>query len=156
MVALARLLPHPDNFTPLGAFALFAGAYIEDKKYLLLPLAALLIGDMISGFYSLIVMVFVYIGFSFAALIGRGLMRRERTLPTFVASILLGAISFYLISNVGMWWIAHPRTAYGLYNCWIEGLPFLLRTIGGDFIYGIVIFGIVESHRHFLPTKYAT
>ena len=46
--ALSRLLPHPPNFTALGAMALFGGAYLK-RKWLavLIPLAALFVSDLL-------------------------------------------------------------------------------------------------------------
>jgi hypothetical protein len=155
-VAVARLLPHPFNFTPIGAFALFSGAYVTDKRFMLLPLAALFIGDLLTGLYSAIVMIYVYLGFAGAAAIGRFLLSGKRTTPRFVAGVLSGAIVFYLISNVGMWRIAYPLDINGLITCWIDGLPFLLRTIAGDFLYGAVIFGIVELYERQRTPGYAS
>ncbi len=146
-VAVARLLPHPFNVTPIGALALFAGAYISDKRFMLLPLAALLIGDLLTGLYALTVMAAVYAGFACSAMVGRAVLRQKRTPLRFIAGVLLGAISFYLISNIGMWWVAYPISLQGLLACWIDGLPFLLRTIAGDFMYGVLIFGIVEWYQ---------
>lgn len=149
-VAAARCIPHAYNFTPIGAFALFCGAYLTDKRLLILPLIALLIGDAINGFYSIVVMAFVYLGFLSSGLIGRRILGQQRTPARFVIGTLSGAVSFYLLSNVGMWWAAYPLTAEGLLQCWTDGLPFLLRSITGDFLYGIVIFGIVEGYQRYI------
>jgi hypothetical protein len=156
VVAVARLFPHPFNFTPIGAFALFSGAYITDKRFILLPLAALLIGDLLTGFYSVVVMIYVYLGFAGSAAIGRLLLSGKRTPIRFVAGVLSGAIVFYLVSNIGMWWIAYPLDLNGLVTCWIDGLPFLLRTITGDFFYAAVIFGIVELYERQRTPGYAS
>jgi hypothetical protein len=155
-VAVARLFPHPFNFTPIGAFALFSGAYITDKRFILLPLAALLIGDLLTGFYSVVVMTYVYLGFAGAAAMGRLLLSGKRTPIRFVAGVLSGAIVFYLVSNIGMWRIAYPLDLNGLVTCWIDGLPFLLRTITGDFFYAVVIFGIVELYERQRTPGYAS
>lgn len=149
-VAVARLIPHPYNFTPIGAFALFSGAYITDKRFMLLPLVALLISDLFIGLYTLTVMATVYLGFATAALAGRLILARRRTPARFVGGVLAGAVLFYLISNLGVWWVFWPRTVTGLIECWNFGLPFLLRSVAGDFLYGAVIFGLVEWHRHYL------
>ena len=50
--AALRLLPHPSNFTPIGALALFAGAHFDDKRWaFVLPLAAMLLSDAVIGFH---------------------------------------------------------------------------------------------------------
>ena len=41
--ALCRIIPHPYNFTPIGAMALFGGCYISNKRLaFLIPLGAML------------------------------------------------------------------------------------------------------------------
>ncbi|MCV6605330.1 MAG: hypothetical protein OIF34_08485, partial [Porticoccaceae bacterium] len=53
LAALSRLLPHPPNFSPLIAMALFGGAVIADRKLaLIMPLLALLLSDLILGLHS--------------------------------------------------------------------------------------------------------
>ena len=45
--AVVRILPHPWNFTPVGAMALFSGAKLgRTLKAFVLPLSALLLGDL--------------------------------------------------------------------------------------------------------------
>ena len=49
--ALARLVPHPPNVTPIAAMALFGGACFVDRKMAyLLPLAAMLLSDLVLGY----------------------------------------------------------------------------------------------------------
>lgn len=48
--ALTRLLPHPPNFSPVEAIALFGGAYFAARQWaLLVPLLAMLISDLALG-----------------------------------------------------------------------------------------------------------
>ena len=56
----SRLLPHPANFTPIGAIALFTGFYFKNKNYALLPFVIMALSDLvISGYYG-VVMFYVY------------------------------------------------------------------------------------------------
>ena len=49
-VALTRLIPHPPNFSPVEAMALFGGAYFARKSLaILVPLVALFISDLALG-----------------------------------------------------------------------------------------------------------
>ena len=53
LAAALRLVPHPPNFTPIGAMALFSGAYLGRRGLAFVaPLAALLLSDAVLGFYS--------------------------------------------------------------------------------------------------------
>ena len=46
-VALTRLIPHPPNFSPVEAMALFGGAYFAKRSWaIVLPLIALFISDL--------------------------------------------------------------------------------------------------------------
>lgn len=48
--ALARLLPHPPNVTPITAMALFGGAYLANRKLAFaLPLMAMFLSDLVLG-----------------------------------------------------------------------------------------------------------
>ena len=50
----SRLLPHPPNFAPITALALFGGALLPGRAGLWLPLAAMAISDLFIGFHDLI------------------------------------------------------------------------------------------------------
>ncbi len=49
--AALRLVPHPPNFTPIGAMALFSGAMLGRRGIIALaaPLGALLLSDLALG-----------------------------------------------------------------------------------------------------------
>ena len=104
----------------------------------------MLLGDLILGLYAAPVMAAVYFGFLTTVLVGRFTLAKKRTPLRYCVAVIAGAVSFYLISNIGMWYVAFPRTLDGLIACYIQGLPFLLRTLGGDFIYSILMFGGYE------------
>src|SRR5229473_4895579 len=74
LAAALRVAPHPWNFTPVGAMALFSGAVLKDRRLaFLFPLVALFAGDLFVGLYKLSVMLVVYASFliSVAIEIGR-------------------------------------------------------------------------------------
>jgi len=50
LAALSRLLPHPPNFSPVEAMALFGGAYFASRAWaIVVPLVALLLSDIALG-----------------------------------------------------------------------------------------------------------
>ena len=50
---LSRLIPHPWNFSPIEAVALFAGARFADRRLaLLVPIAAMALSDVVLGFHG--------------------------------------------------------------------------------------------------------
>ncbi|HRO68181.1 MAG TPA: hypothetical protein PL182_11500, partial [Pseudobdellovibrionaceae bacterium] len=66
LAVFSRLLPHPWNWTAVGAAALFAGAKFERLSLaLIVPLTALLLSDLVLGFHP--TMPFVYGAFALIA-----------------------------------------------------------------------------------------
>ena len=148
--ALARILPHPWNITPVGALAIFSGAYLDRRVALALPISVLLVSDLFIGMYSAVVMVFVYIGIMLSAIIGRMSLKHKRTLPRIGIAVTGSAFCFYLVSNFGMWLAVYPTNLNGLIQCYINGLPYLVRSLAGDSIYTLLLFGIYEAGRQML------
>ena len=151
LVAAARLLPHPENITAIGALGLFAGAYLPQRSAWLLPLGALLIGDAAMGFYSLVVMLFVYIGFAASAVVGRGLLFQRRTPARLGAAVLTSAALFFLLSNFGMWLATYPHSGDGLVSCYLNGIPYFGRSLLGDLFYSLLLFGSYETLFRYFP-----
>ena len=152
-VALMRILPHPYNITPVGALGLFSGAYMHHRYAWLVPVAALLIGDMVTGFYGWHGMFFVYLGFAVSAIIGRLFLAEQRSVNRLGLGILTAAIAFYLLSNFGSWLMYYPKTLAGLVQCYVNGLPYLLRSLIGDTLYCILLFGTFESVRRLFELR---
>ena len=144
MIALAaalRIAPHPWNFTPVGAMALFSGAIIRDRRLaFFFPILALFVGDIFIGFHKL--MPVVYASFLVSVAIGFWL-RDRRTVGRITAATLLGAIQFFLVTNFAVWafGLSYPRNSAGLLACYIAGIPFFWNTLAGDAVYAALFFG---------------
>jgi len=153
IAAALRITPHPWNFTPVGAMALFSGALIKDRRLAFsFPLLALLAGDLFVGFYKLSVMFIVYLSFLFSVSIGR-LLKNRRTVLRIGGATLLGSTQFFLITNFAVWWLlnSHPKTAAGLAACYLAGLPLFWNTLAGDAFYATLLFGAFALAERFLP-----
>jgi hypothetical protein len=140
--ALLRLVPHPPNFTPIGAMALFSGAYFS-RKWLALaaPLGALLLSDFILGFYD--GMIVQYAATALAVAIGWLAIGRKRTLPRIGGGAIASAVLFFLLTNFGVWATSgmYPHTVEGLGACYAAALPFFQNSLAGDFFWSAVLFG---------------
>ncbi|MBL1140889.1 MAG: hypothetical protein HND53_02560 [Proteobacteria bacterium] len=145
--AFSRLIPHPLNFTPVGALGLFAGAYMLNKRVWLLPLSALLLSDFIIGFYEPVAMLFVYLGFALSVLIGRYALSEKRTAVRLGGAAAVSATLFFIVSNFGTWLAGalYPLTLSGLIECYVMAIPFYPNTLIGDLFYVVVLFGIFEG-----------
>jgi hypothetical protein len=141
LAAALRLAPHPWNFTPVGAVALFSGAIVRDRRVaFLFPLLIMFATDLISGFNKLSPLV--YASFLLSVLIGRFLIRK-RNLLRIGRATFLGALQFFLITNFGVWAFlnSYPRTGAGLAACYLAGVPFFWNTLASDAVYATLFFG---------------
>lgn len=154
--ALCRLIPHPLNFTPIAAMALFGGTYIKDKKLAFwIPISAMLLSDVLlqiingTGFHNQ--MIWVYGSTALITCLGFFLRGREQRQTIMVAS-LLGSILFFFITNFGVWAGGfYGYTLAGLSNCYVMAIPFFKGTIMGDLFYNLVFFGGYALVRKFNP-----
>ena len=136
ILALGRLIPHPPNFTPILAAAIFA-PYIINNKWvsIAVPLTAMIIADLFIGFHPYILWVYGAIAlstlFSFA-LKNFGRMYIQLGMMTVFSSLI-----FFAITNFSVWlvWDYYPKTFDGLILCYTAGLPFLRNTILSTILY---------------------
>lgn len=140
-IALFRILPHPANFSPVAAMALFGGAYFADKRVaLIIPFAALLTSDLIIGLHS--TMVFVYASFAMTMLIGYWI-RNHQGVVAIASAAVASSVLFFLVTNFGSW-LSHdmyPMTAQGLVQSYVAGLPFFQNTLLGNLFFSALMFG---------------
>jgi len=150
VAALARLVPHPPNFTPIGAVAIFGGACFADRRLaLLVTLAAMFLSDLVIGFHML--MPVVYGSFALNVLLGRWL-RARRTVTSTAAVTLLGAIQFFIVTNFACWVSFYPHTLEGLLACYIAAIPFFQNTLLGDAVFVSALFGGLAIAERAWPT----
>lgn len=140
LAALARFIPHPPNFAPIAALALFGGRYFSDKKFaFLIPITAMLITDSVLGFHYL--MPAVYLSFSLIVLVGIFLRKWNKT-SGIVAGSVVASTLFFIITNFSEWavGIIYPKTISGLVMCFTAAIPFYFSSLIGDLFYVSVMF----------------
>src|SRR5262245_55556806 len=79
LAAASRLLPHPPNFAPVAAIGLYAGSHPSRRVGWLIPIAALLLSDLVLGFYHPVAMLWNYLAFVACLLLGAGWLSRGRS-----------------------------------------------------------------------------
>jgi len=150
--AIIRILSHwhylatPPNFAPIAAMALFGGVYLGKKYALVIPLLAMLVADILIGFYNPWIMFSVYGSFLLIGLVGLWL-KNHKTLPNIIGSSLFGSIIFFLVTNFAVWAVPHSMYIHnlqGLMQSYIMGLPFFRGTLMGDLFYVGVMFSSME------------
>ena len=151
--AALRLVPHPPNFTPIGAMALFSGAYLGHRTTVLAfaaPLAAMLLSDAILGFYS--GFWITYLAVAAIVLVGSLALTSRSVLRIGLAAVA-GSIMFFLVSNFGTWALSgmYARTVAGLAACYVAAIPFFQNTVAGDLFYATLLFGGFALVEHLVP-----
>ncbi len=141
LAAALRIAPHPWNFAPVGAMALFSGAVLKDRRLaFFVPLLVLFLGDIFIGFHKLLPVVYA----SFLVSVAIGLwLRDRRTVGRISAATLFGAVQFFLVTNFAVWafGLSYPRNTAGLVACYVAGIPFFWNTLAGDAAYAVLFFG---------------
>ena len=142
VAALSRFIPHPFNFTAVGAMALFAGANFKDKRIAyLMPITIMLLTDLILGLHTS--MIPVYGCFAFTVFLGTQINGKASFLRVGTASILSSVI-FFLVTNLPLWYLdqgLYPMTWAGTMESYTMAIPFFNHQVLGDLFYNAVLFG---------------
>lgn len=149
--AFVRLIPHPPNFAPIAAMALFGGAYFNKKSFAFaVPLAAMFLTDAIIGFHS--GMWIVYLSFALIVVIGM-LMIKKVSVKNVVLASVTASISFFIITNFGVWAFGamYPKNIAGLIECYVAAIPFIQNTLIGDLFFSGIMFGAYEFAKTKIP-----
>lgn len=143
---ILRFVPHPANFAPITALALFGGVYLKDKHWAaILPLAAMIVSDIFIGFDSWQSRATVYGAFILSGLIGLA-VRRHKNAGTVLGGTLLASVTFYLITNFAFFYPIgmYTHDLNGIIASYINALPFFRNTLLGDLFYVGALFGAAE------------
>lgn len=156
VAAISRLIPHPLNFAPLGAMALFGAAYFGSRGLgLLITLCSWLASDLLlnnlvypsgEGFVFFTEGAFyIYGSITLIYLLGTQVLKKVTATRMLIGS-LSASLIFFLVSNFGVWMMGqyYPMNFTGLAECYVAALPFLKNTIAGDFFYSALLFFLFE------------
>ncbi|NNE15510.1 MAG: hypothetical protein HKN51_11075 [Saprospiraceae bacterium] len=158
--AIFRLIPHPHNFTPIGAMALVGGLYIG-SKYLAfaIPLVSLFISDLVlnntinkvffdeTGFIVWAdFMTYTYLAMGLTVLLGFYLSKKSMT-AKIIGGGLFASVMFFLITNFGAWLGSglYPKNFGGLLTCLGAGVPFFSKTLLSNFLFTSIFVVSIEG-----------
>lgn len=157
VAAFARLLPHPPNLAPIGAIALFGGAYFASRRVAIgVTLAAMFLSDLalwaINGWGLGVMTPIIYACFVATVWFGAR-MRSGVDASRIAGSSLASAVLFFVVTNGAIWLggTTYPRTLDGLGTCFVAALPFFGNTVLGYAMYGSLLFGGFELLRRRYP-----
>jgi hypothetical protein len=152
--AATRIIPHPWNFTAVGAMCLFGGAYFRRTwQAFAVPLAALVLSDLVLAAtrydFGLFGYTSIWVGyglFALTALIGMSLRGRVSAVGVLLAAVG-SSLMFFFVSNLVAWLEGHGGYAYtpaGLVSCYVAAIPFARNMLAANVFYSAVLFGGYE------------
>ena len=151
ILAFARLIPHPPNFTPIIAVAIVSGYFFKNINLSLLTLlVAMLISDLFIGFYENV--IFVYLSLLLITFVFHKISNKINFKNLFIYGFA-GSLIFFIISNFGVWAlgspgvqdIAYDKSLSGLIECYILAIPFFGNTFLSTVIFAYPAIFIYKS-----------
>ena len=141
------------NFTPVGAIALFGGAYFTDKwKAYLVVLVTLFVSDIIINElysqpffnnYSL----WMYICFGIMVFIGT-LIKKASFINVFIGSLAGIAVHWLIIDLPWLYGTLYPHTLAGYGQSLVAAIPFEKNMVLGDALFCTLLFGGFELAKN--------
>lgn len=148
-------------FTPIGAMALFGGAYFEGNiKPFAFPLLTLFISDLILSFTILSPFrhgllysgwFWTYGAFALMTIAGK-LIVKDVTIKNIAIATVVVTLIHWLISDIGACMVENKLTFAFYVQRLVTAIPYEWRFLGGTAIFGALLFGFFE----WLQTKYAS
>ena len=121
--------------------ALLGGMYLKGRQAVLVPLALMVISDLIIGFYG--GMSFVWGSIVLISILGLWLKKRKN-LTTVLGGSIGAAVIFFIVTNFGAWLVWYPHTMDGLRQCYILAIPFFRSTLVSSAAYSLVFYAAYE------------
>ena len=154
LIALSRIIPHPPNFTPVIAMAIFM-PYLTSNLYsaILVPLSAMFVSDLYLGFHSS--MFWVYGSILLITTLSYYTMSIKSTYIHLGSNALLSSTMFFVITNFAVWMFGsmYPLTLEGLILCYTMAIPFFGNTLTSTLFY-IFLLGIVSYTATNITRRY--
>lgn len=155
LAVVSRIMPHPANFAPIAAIALFGGAILPRRLAITVPLSAMIISDLLIGLHPTI--MFTWGSFALIALVSSTKFKHITPLAV-IGSSLGASVFFYLVTNFGVW--AEGRlyayTFSGLSHSYYNALPFFRNTLLGDVVFTSALFGLYATSQYLAKVQLRT
>ena len=150
---LLRILPHPGNFTPVMAIALFSGVVLTPQIALVVPLIVMIASDLIIGPHALYPLTWG--SFFLVSVLGVAIRKNAKVNRLFFGT-LGGSLLFYLVTNLGVFLFQnmYEKSLSGLIQCYVMALPFFRNSLLGDLFFSSLFFGFFALIKNF-SSKFA-
>jgi len=156
-VAIIRLLtfkyPAMSNFTPVGALAMFGGAYFNDKwKAYLVVLLTLILSDVVinhsyTSHWVLMNIDTFWMCVCFSIIVFTGSLIKKLNVVNVLLVLLAPVLIHWIVMDLP--WIndasaLYPKSIAGYWEALVAAIPFERNMFLGDIVFGIVLFGGFE------------
>ena len=126
LLAMARIVPHPPNFTPILASAIMAPLLLKDRLFgIAIPILGMFLADIVIGFHPYQLVIYLTIATI-------GLVSTMQVNYTKLGLLAVGSsVWFFLTTNFAVWlaWDYYPKNLEGLITCYTLALPFFTNTL---------------------------
>ena len=143
------------NFTPVGAIALFGGAYFIDKwKAYAIVLVTLFASDVLINYLYTSKWVlwyggsaWVYVTFGIMVFVGT-MIRKVNIATVGIASLISIAIHWLIIDLPWIYGTLYPHSLKGYGQSLVAALPFERNMVLGDILFCAILFGGFEFAKN--------
>lgn len=153
LITIMRLLTFKyqswSNFTPVGAIAIFSGVYFTEKwKAYTMILVTFFLSDLVinysyTGEWSLWSSYTFWNCLCFAMVVFIGSLIKKINIGTGLLIVLAPVLIHWLIMDLP-WVSFYPNTLAGYSKSLIMAIPFELKMLYGDLVFGFILFGGFE------------
>ena len=133
-LAFSRFIPHPPNFTSLIALSFYVPVLLG-LRFLPVLIISFAVTDLIIGYHS-------GTHWTWGSILLIGILSQyfTKSLSWRLGGALLGAILFFLITNLGVWVSGmYGYSLEGIITCYILAIPFFAYTLISTLIFSILI-----------------
>ncbi|HEY5327798.1 MAG TPA: DUF6580 family putative transport protein [Mucilaginibacter sp.] len=139
------------NFTPVGAIALFGGAYFTDKwKAYMVVLITLFASDILINYLYTSKWVlwysgsfWVYLTFAIMVFIG-SMIKKANVANVAIASLISIGVHWLIIDMPWLYGPLYPHNLTGYGQSLVAALPFERNMVLGDIVFCAILFGGFE------------
>ena len=148
------------NFTPIGAMAMFGGAYFSDKiKAYAVPLLTLFASDLLLNYIYFQKLTFFYDGvfwvyMSFLLMVFVGTFLKKINVVNVVLASVAAVFIHWIVSDIGVVLMAgsmYPKTFTGYLAALTAAVPFERNLLVSNLVYSFFMFGAFELAKMKFP-----
>ena len=143
IIVVSRLVPHPPNFTPILAGAIFMPFMVQRSLGVVIPLIIMLVSDFIIGLHDL--MIWTYSSLALITFLSYQLI--DKKFISVLKIALASPIIYFLITNFGVWLTStmYSSDLEGLMTSYTMGLPFLANSLLSTILFSSCFYAIYYS-----------